>query len=391
MEATEGEVKIEIDETNCDDEFLNENELAMWYLDNPFKTHAEEKFVEHVHDPLNLIQRKKNYVAEGYKDPGMQEWEKELSEMIYKNDKNWFCKFCDYKHHHRGYAMSHVETYHPPNNFPCYKCLKCGVKVANRLNFQVHISKVHASDQPATNSNKRVETAPKISSLQATDMTENTIKYAITDRWSELGSGIKEETKNVDENHVSCIDEQLKTPEMKEWNEEVNSMTYRLDKVWICKKCNYQHFRKGYVMNHIEAKHPSEVFPGYKCLKCCAKIKTRMSFLVHVTKCQRNKDERLNESNSVGDVVVENPQIFFKVFPNHPSYKSSILKSATQIENSKHLLIESVPENELSNSLLVKNSLLTKSVPENENSKHLLFLKKRLPQVCCQKKDLKNK
>ena len=125
----------------------------------------------------------------------MEEWEKELSEMIYKNGKNWYCSFCDYKHRRRGYAMSHVETYHPPNNFPCYKCLKCGVVVANRLNFQVHISKVHAGDQPVTvksDSNKNVETAQDITTL-------DTNNNEVTERRSELGSGIKEETKNVDE------------------------------------------------------------------------------------------------------------------------------------------------------------------------------------------------
>ena len=272
--------------------------------------------------------------------------------------------------------MSHVETYHPPNNFPCYKCLKCGVVVANRLNFQVHISKVHAGDQPVivkSDSNKNVETAP--------DMTKDTNNADVTVRRSELGSGIKEETQNVDEKRVSCIDEQLETPGMKEWNKVVNGMADRLDKMWICKNCNYQHLRKGYVMNHIETKHPSERFPGYKCLKCSAKIKTRMNFLVHVTRCQRRKYVKLNESKSVGEVA--KPQIVFKVFPNHPSNKSLLLKSAPEKDTIKCLVFKNVPEKENSKHLLIKSepekemneSLLSKSVHEKEMNM-IFFVKK---------------
>jgi hypothetical protein len=137
MESSDGEVKLELDETKVDD-IMNEGDLA----DNTF---VEEEPREEVNDPLNihseshtlgLNQRRRNYVHDGYKDPAMKKWEGELSEMIYKNGKNLFCKLCDYKHHRRGYALNHVETNHPPKNFPCYKCLKCGDVFASRHTFQ---------------------------------------------------------------------------------------------------------------------------------------------------------------------------------------------------------------------------------------------------------------
>ena len=93
---------------------------------------------------------KKDYLAEGFKDPDMKEWDEVLFQMTYKDGKNWSCKECDYKHHRKGYILSHVETYHPPRNFPCYKCLKCDVIVPNRHNFQAHVSKKHKDNQTKT-------------------------------------------------------------------------------------------------------------------------------------------------------------------------------------------------------------------------------------------------
>ena len=71
------------------------------------------------------------------------------------------------------------------------------------------------------------------------------------------------------------------------------------NKNWNCKKCDYSHSHKGYVMNHIEAMHAPEKFPGYKCMKCCVRVKSRVNFLVHVTKCHKSNDVELKESNNV--------------------------------------------------------------------------------------------
>ena len=51
MEATKGELKIEMGETKVDDEIMDENDLAPWYLDNPVKQHAEEEPGEHEDGP----------------------------------------------------------------------------------------------------------------------------------------------------------------------------------------------------------------------------------------------------------------------------------------------------------------------------------------------------
>ena len=89
-------------------------------------------------------------------------------------------------------------------------------------------------------------------------------------------------------------------------------MANKLNKTWNCKKCDYAHSRKGCVINHIETKHAPENFPGYKCMKCCVRVKSRMKFLVHVTKCHKSNDAKFKESNGV-----EKPQLVFKEFPNN--------------------------------------------------------------------------
>ena len=88
------------------------------------------------------------------------------------------------------------------------------------------------------------------------------------------------------------IEEQLTTLVLKEWN-EFNRMACKVNTMWTCKNCDYRHYRKAYVMNHIEAKHASEKFPGYNCMICCERVKSRINFLVHVTKCQRNNSVKL--------------------------------------------------------------------------------------------------
>jgi len=342
MEANVGEVKLEINEKECIDDIMDESELALWYLDHPVKTYIEEPS-EDANDPLetsgeinppSLNPRRRNYVHEGYKDPAMKEWDKELSKMIYKDGTNLFCKFCDYKHHRRGYALNHVEAYHPPKNFPCYKCLKCGDVVVSRNNFQAHILKVHAADPPVT--------AYEASSNIATSYTNKNIKTEPHSTFKTNGKRVNvelsriEDTMNVesklDENRQNSIEELLKRPDLKKWDELLKRMAYKPNENWNCKKCDYAHSRKGYVMNHIEGKHAPEGFPGYKCLKCCDRVKNRMSFLVHVTKCHKSNDVGLKEMNSV-----EKPQ---------PPNKSLYLKSE-DVPINKHnetLLLQTPPE-----------------------------------------------
>ena len=224
MEATNGEVKLEINETAVIDDIMDESELALWYLDHPVKTYIEEPSDTNdpLHtsseiNPLRLNPMRRNYVHEGYKDPAMKKWENELSEMIYKNGKILCCKFCDYKHHRRFYALNHVEACHPPKNFPCYKCLKCGDVLASRKTFQTHVLRVHTDDQPVTvyeasnnigtsHPNKKIKTEPH-STLNTND---KPVKVELS---------IIEDTVNVEsklnENRQNYI-EHLKTPEMKE-------------------------------------------------------------------------------------------------------------------------------------------------------------------------------
>ena len=169
---------------------------------------------------------------------------------------------------------------------------------------------------------------------------------------------IFEDTINVEsklkENRQNNIEEHLKTPEMKECEEVLSKMAYRLNKTWNCKNCDYTHHRKGYVMNHIESQHAPENFSGYKCMKCYSRIKSRMSFLVHVTKCHKGNDVKLKESNSFGK-----PQIVFKSLSNNAPHKSLKFKN------------QSVPANKE-----IKN-LLPKSLPETENK---MFVSKRIPE-----------
>ena len=87
---TYGEVKLEIDDTQVDDDIMDESELALWYLDHPAKTCIDEPS-EDANDPLNisseiqylgLNSRRRNYVHDGYKDPVMEEWEEELTPRV---------------------------------------------------------------------------------------------------------------------------------------------------------------------------------------------------------------------------------------------------------------------------------------------------------------------
>ena len=124
---------------------------------------------------------------------------------------------------------------------------------------------------------------------------------------------------------------------MKEWEEVLSRMANRLNKTWNCRKCDYTHHHKGYLMNHIEAHHAPPKFPGYRCVKFCVRVETRMNFLVHVTKCHTSNDVELKESNSA-----EKPQ----PFSNNPSNKSSKFKtqSLAANKNNKSLLPDSLAE-----------------------------------------------
>ena len=72
---------------------------------------------------------------------------------------------------------------------------------------------------------------------------------------------------------------------------------YIRDKMWKCKKCNYENCRQQFVMNHIEVAHTPTGFPGYKCLKCSAKVKSRIPFIAH-TKTNSICEKRLFENKN---------------------------------------------------------------------------------------------
>ena len=48
----------------------------------------------------------------------------------------------------------------------------------------------------------------------------------------------------------------------------VLTKAFMLGEKWTCTECDYQHKRRGYVLNHIEREHMDKDFPGYACLRC---------------------------------------------------------------------------------------------------------------------------
>ena len=105
---------------------------AGWCSSRQFDNIGQEvQIKEEANDVDNLVlgiyhsnSIRKDHISEGYKDPVMEEWDKVLACTAFSYNKNWPCKDCDYKHHRKINIMNHIETFHPPNNIPFYRCLK---------------------------------------------------------------------------------------------------------------------------------------------------------------------------------------------------------------------------------------------------------------------------
>ena len=114
--SEEDNVTVEIENREPKVErLMDETERALWYLEQPVENF---KRTNNIVDPLNIdmgsskpSNSRRNYLAGGYKDPKMQQWEKVLFETVSLRDKKWFCKTCEYSHHRRGYIYNFLKKY----------------------------------------------------------------------------------------------------------------------------------------------------------------------------------------------------------------------------------------------------------------------------------------
>ena len=72
---------------------------------------------------------------------GIQEWVDAMNEMVYRRDKMWTCKQCDYQDKHKISFTNHIESAHTPEHLTGFQCSRCKVMVKHRMNFLIHFTK----------------------------------------------------------------------------------------------------------------------------------------------------------------------------------------------------------------------------------------------------------